>query len=81
MQITVLLFGGAAEIAGASSVRVEVEREPVSAEVLAALARSVPALERVLPSARLAVNHEFARADQVIRDGDEAALIAMVSGG
>jgi len=81
VKVTVLLFGGAAEIAGSSSVRVEVEREPVAAVVLAALGRSVPALEPVLPSARLAVNHEFARPDQMIREGDEVALIALVSGG
>lgn len=80
VQVSVLLFGGAAELAGARSVTVDAD-PPRCDAVLSALGRSVPALRPQLASARLAVNHEFAASDRLVRAGDEVALIAMVSGG
>jgi len=80
VQIRVLIFGGAAALAGARSVTVEVD-PPRCDLVLDALGRTLPALRPQLASARLAVNHEFAAFDRPISPEDEVALIAMVSGG
>lgn len=81
MRIGILLFGGAAQLAGADRVEVSVPSGARSEEVLVAIGTAVPALRAVLPAARLAVNHDFAAPTQEIREGDEVALIAMVSGG
>jgi len=81
VSIPVLLFGGAADLAGARSVRLSIDGAATPAAVLEALARAVPALAPIVPTARLAVNHEFARPDRIIAADDEVALIAMVSGG
>lgn len=82
MRVSVLLFGPQATLAGARSVDVDVPTEaPTASDVLLALRETAPALAGSLASSRLAVNHEFATSDQSIRQGDEVALIGMVSGG
>ncbi|MEN0020615.1 MAG: MoaD/ThiS family protein [Planctomycetota bacterium] len=49
--------------------------------VLESLGKASEALRESLRTSRLAVNHEFAGGDTVIRPGDEVALVGMVSGG
>jgi molybdopterin converting factor small subunit len=54
----------------------------VSCETLReALARSHPELAESLPLHRFAVNAKFVGDEDVVREGDEVALIGMVSGG
>ena len=82
MEVTVLLFGPQSLQAGAGHVTVRIEQEePTTADVMAGLRESVPALADSLGTSRLAVNHEFAEAQQKIRSGDEVALIGLVGGG
>lgn len=82
MRVSVLLFGPQATLAGARSVDVDIEdNAPTAGGVLAALREAAPALTGSLTSSRLAVNHEFVAAEQTIQQGDEVALIGMVSGG
>jgi molybdopterin converting factor small subunit len=82
MRVSVLLFGPQATLAGARSVDVDIESDaPTVADILTALHEAAPALTGSLASSRLAINHEFAAADQTIQQGDEVALIGMVSGG
>jgi molybdopterin converting factor small subunit len=82
MRVSVLLFGPQATLAGARSVVVSVDNvTPTANDVLVALREVAPALTGSLASSRLAVNHEFAYADQTVHQGDEVALIGMVSGG
>jgi molybdopterin converting factor small subunit len=81
VKVDVLLFGAAAQAAGADRVPVVLERAGAAKDVLAALAVQHPGLARMLSSARLAVNYSFAAADMPIGEGDEVALIAMVGGG
>lgn len=76
-----LLFGGAADRAGARMIRVQVDDRPRCDAVLAAIGGAVPSLAPLIPTARLAVNQEFTAADRRIEPTDEVALIAMVSGG
>jgi molybdopterin converting factor small subunit len=82
MRVSVLLFGPQATLAGARSVDVVIQTDaPTASAVLTALREAAPALTGSLTSSRLAINHEFANADQSIQQGDEVALIGMVSGG
>ena len=81
MQVEVLLFGPQAAIVGAERAVVDVVDDATAADVLRELAHRAPGLEESLRTSRLAVNHEFAAADQPIATGDEVALIGMVSGG
>lgn len=80
--ITVKLFGPVAQQAARRSVDLSFSHAAVTcAQVLRQLAQADPALARLLPSHRLAVNSEFARDDQPVNAEDDVALIGMVSGG
>lgn len=82
MEITVHLFGAQAAIAGVRETTLTLDApSPTAASVLQALGEHIPELSDSLRTSRLAVNHEFASAEQPIRPGDEVALIGMVSGG
>lgn len=82
MEVTVLLFGPQADLAGARTLRIDTPNEqPTAGEILAEVGLAVPALKGSLGSSRLAVNHEFVGNDKPISYGDEVALIGMVSGG
>ncbi|MEO0529404.1 MAG: MoaD/ThiS family protein [Planctomycetota bacterium] len=81
MQLTVLLFGPQAKLADAKSVQVNLGERATAADVLAALEGACPALDDSIRTSRLAINHEFAADDALVTEGDELALIGMVSGG
>jgi molybdopterin converting factor subunit 1 len=76
MQVTVRLFAGLRERAGADQVQLEL---PEGARVCDALSE-MAALTTGLPVV-MAVNREYADADQPLGPGDELALIPPVSGG
>jgi molybdopterin synthase catalytic subunit len=76
MQVTVRLFAGLRERAGADQVQLEL---PEGARVRDALSE-MAALTTGLPVV-MAVNREYADADQPLGPGDELALIPPVSGG
>ncbi len=80
MRVEVLLFGAEREAAGSDRAVVEVTRG-TCAELREGLGRQHPVLAKFLGAARLAVNGEFAGADQAIGASDEVALIGLVSGG
>jgi molybdopterin synthase catalytic subunit len=76
MRVSVLLFAGLRERAGASELELEL---PEGARVSDALER-LRELTAGVPVV-MAVNQEYARAEQVLEPGDEMALIPPVSGG
>ncbi|MGH2866665.1 MAG: molybdenum cofactor biosynthesis protein MoaE, partial [Solirubrobacteraceae bacterium] len=76
MQVTVRLFAGLRERAGADQVQLEL---PDGARVRDALSE-MAALTAGLPVV-MAVNREYADAEQPLGAGDELALIPPVSGG
>lgn len=75
------LFGPAADLAGAGSVVVRVESGVDEAALRARLAQEAPVIAALARQGRLAVNRAFAEPGRLIRESDEVALIAMVSGG
>lgn len=80
MRVRVLLFGPAADAAGADAIEVELGADRSCAAVLGALSRS-GRLGPLVAACRLAVNHEFAPPGRTIQEGDEVALVGLVSGG
>jgi molybdopterin converting factor small subunit len=79
--VEILLFGAEAKAIGRDSAQVEVPVGSTCQTIKEHLAEAHASLRPFLKSARFAVNSEFAPLDQVIRQGDEVALIGMVSGG
>src|SRR4051794_5147775 len=80
MQLTVRLFAGLRERAGASTLAVDVPDPGTVADLLAAL-EGTPVGGMPRRSFIVAVNREYAGEDVAVRAGDEVALIPPVSGG
>jgi MoaE-MoaD fusion protein len=80
VTVSVRLFAGLRERAGADRVEVELRDGASVSELLEALAATPVGLLRP-GQCVVAVNREYARADEPVRAGDEVALIPPVSGG
>jgi molybdopterin synthase catalytic subunit len=80
VPLTVLYFAVAREASGRESESLASWPATVG-ELRGALAARHPALARVLPRCRLAVNQEFAQDGDPVPDGAEVAVIPPVSGG
>jgi molybdopterin synthase catalytic subunit len=80
VPITVLYFAGAREAAGASREALA-ERPATVGALRELLARRHPALARLLPRCRVAVDAEFAEDGAALPDGAEVAVVPPVSGG
>ena len=80
MKVTVRLFAGLRERAGTDRLDVELPDGARVADVLAAMAAT--AVGELRPrECVVAVNREYAAADEPVRPGDEIALVPPVSGG
>ena len=80
--IKVLYFAAAAEGTGCPQEQVELDGVSISVRSLRLLLiERHPALGRVLPRSRLAVNLCFASDDDFVADGSEVAVIPPVGGG
>ena len=80
MTIDVLLFASYAETLGGPRVSIDLEPGATVRDVLAHL-RRLPGAERLPPVPMVAVNHRYARGDDVVAAGDEIAVIPPVAGG
>lgn len=81
MRVTVRLFARLRDIAGAAELSREVSPGATIGTVWRQLVGEFPdfaGYERTISSA---VNADYARMDQVVRDGDEVAFLPPVSGG
>jgi molybdopterin converting factor small subunit len=87
MKVRVLLFGPEAAAAGRDCVTVNAAADSGAGAITCGqlsglLADACPALRPSLATARFAVNGEFAPSPETpVREGDEVALIGLVSGG
>ena len=80
--VTVLLFAGLRQRAGASSLEVPLEGDETTvARLREQIADRWPDLRPGLAQARVAIDQEFAGDDDIVRVGQELALIPPVSGG
>ena len=80
MEISILAFGIAKDIFGASAIMVELADTATTADLKVSLEDKYPKLKQ-LASYMVAVNNEYAQDDLVITGRDEVAIIPPVSGG
>lgn len=81
MTITVLLFAGYAEALGRRSLGLTLPDGATVADALRGVTAAV-ARSGALPARPLvAVNEQYASLDQMLRSGDEVAIIPPVAGG
>ncbi len=81
MRVTVRLFARLRDIAGAGEMMRDVPPESTVGALWREIVAEFPGLaayERSISSAR---NADYARMDDVLRDGDEVAFLPPVSGG
>ena len=81
MDVQVKLFGAEAEAAGADSVAIKVAERATCADLREALKSASPGLAPLLDHARFAVNSAYVPDATIVQNGDEVALIGLVSGG
>jgi molybdopterin converting factor subunit 1 len=81
MRVTVRLFARLRDIIGAAEMARELEPGATIGTVWRQLAAEYPGLAEYSRSISSAVNADYARMDQELRDGDEVAFLPPVSGG
>jgi len=81
MTIQVLLFASYREMAGASTLQVEVPAGSTVEAVIAALRRQGGGLASLPADPPVAVNRTWAPSGTELQEGDEVALLPPVAGG
>jgi molybdopterin converting factor small subunit len=79
MKIQVLFFGATAEEIGEREIEIEVESEQKADTVFRQIVSEFPQLEK--HSLLFAINQEYSKGDETIKNGDELAIFTAVSGG
>jgi len=80
-QISVLFFAVLRERAGTQSVVIEAVEDMTVDEAVAAARKAAPNDPQPGTSVMMALNNEYVKGDQMVKAGDEIALIPPVSGG
>lgn len=80
MELTILAFGIAKDIFGATSITIGLENEADTGELKTILESRYPKLKQ-LASYMVAVNNEYAGDELALSERDEIAIIPPVSGG
>ncbi|HUV95963.1 MAG TPA: molybdenum cofactor biosynthesis protein MoaE [Acidobacteriaceae bacterium] len=81
MHVHVLLFGALKDLRAREKETVELPERATVEEFLRGFFAVAPQLEKYAGSLAIAVNREYALPSQVLREGDEIALLPPVSGG
>ncbi len=81
MKLHILFFATLKDRAGLDKYTLEIGDGTTVANLKSRLAADLPNLAPALPTALVSVNHEFAFAEDALKDGDEVALFPPVSGG
>lgn len=81
MTVVVKLFSVLRERAGAGELALDLPSQSTAGAAAAELVRRYPDLAGPMRSVAYAVNRAYCRADVVLAEGDELALIPPVSGG
>lgn len=80
LPVSVLLFGITRDLTGQSAISITLDNDARVSDMLSKLHQQFPALAGIR-SLLVAVNGEYAEADQLLNRNDEIALIPPVSGG
>jgi molybdopterin synthase catalytic subunit len=81
VRLTILFFATLKDRAGRNTLPLELSDGSTVSTLKSRLAADFPNLAPALPTALVSVNHEFAFAEDALKDGDEVALFPPVSGG
>lgn len=81
MQVRVLFFGVLKEIFGGEDEVLELEEGARVGDLAAVYEGRAGARKDLVRCMAIAVNREYARAENALREGDEVALLPPVSGG
>jgi len=83
MRVTVKLFANLKDVAGSDTLQFQLDDNNKVGDLLSELAKTVPALKAVLETRKVfvALNQEMAGKDELLKDGDEVALLPPFSGG
>lgn len=79
MKVQVLFFGATADETGAREIDFELGEKVTANDAFREIVDKYPRLAN--HKLLFAVNQEYARGDEAIRDGDELAVFTAVSGG
>jgi threonine synthase len=81
MKLQIRFFATLRDRAGIDSTSIELPATSTVSTLVEVLSNQFPGLKLALPSALIAVNHEYAFPDSPLNDGDEVAIFPPVSGG
>lgn len=81
MRVRVEYFGSLKDVVGRGSQELELSAPATAADAWAQLRAAFPALEKYDRAVAIAVNHEYAKPERELRDGDEIGFLPPVSGG
>jgi len=81
MIFKIQLFATLKASLGRSGVKVDIAASSTVADLVDKLAGQYPSIDPLIRTSLVAVNQEFAAADQILFPGDEIALFPAVSGG
>ena len=79
MKVQVLFFGATADAAGEREIEIDLEDEARAGTAFAQIVKQFPQLEK--HSLLFAVNQEYVKGSETIKNGDELAVFTAVSGG
>ena len=79
MKVRVLFFGATAEVTGQREIEIDLADETKAADAFQKIVGDFPELEK--HSLLFAVNQEYSKGDETIKNGDELAIFTAVSGG
>ena len=81
MQVQIRLFARYRELAGASSLALEVPDNSTALDVFDRLAERYPDMQPMRAATLMAIDREFVKPGTELRPGEELALMPPVSGG
>jgi molybdopterin converting factor subunit 1 len=81
MRILVRLFAGLRDGAKTDAIDLRLDSSATAAAVRARVGELFPAVAPLVARSAIAINQQYADDTQVLRDGDEVAILPPVSGG
>ena len=82
-MLTIKFFASLRQIVGRSEATIDLPNPTTVAEVITVLEKDLPSLSSAITKTKsvIAINHEFCKVSDTVKDGDELAFIPPMSGG